>query len=101
MANRFEQVDEEQPDALNLVLAQSNQGQVGSVRIHASAMPGNAPGGVDSGEIAAKDAFRAAIKLANEMKLAIVVVDPDNVWDKEWGELYRWEDEEGDEAPTQ
>lgn len=101
MANRFEQVDEEQPDALNLVLSQTNQGQVGSVRIPASAMPGNAPGGVDSGEVAAKDAFRAAIRLANEMKLPVVVVDPDGVWDKEWGELYRWEDEADEDAPTQ
>ena len=35
-------------------------------------------------------AVRAAVKLANELKLAIaiVIVDPDKVWKKEWGELY-------------
>ena len=99
MANRFEQVDEEQGDALNLVLSQTSQGQVGSVRIHAEAMAGRAPGGVDSGELAARDAFRAAIRLANEMKLPVVVVDPDNVWDAAWGELYRDDADEG-EAPV-
>ena len=96
MANRFEQVDEEQSDALNLVLSQTSEGQVGSVRIHAEAMTGRAPGGVDSGELAARDAFRAAIRLANEMKLPVVVVDPDNVWDAAWGELYRYDEDEGE-----
>ncbi|MBK9083167.1 MAG: hypothetical protein IPL88_14335 [Rhizobiales bacterium] len=99
MANRFEQVDEEQDDALNLVLSQTSQGQVGSVRIHADTMAGRAPGGVDSGELAARDAFRAAIRLANEMKLPVVVVDPDNVWDAAWGELYR-DDEDESDAPV-
>ena len=29
-------------------------------------------------------------------KLAIVIMDPDGVWKKEWGELYRYDDEIGD-----
>jgi hypothetical protein len=33
--------------------------------------------------------------LANELKLPIVVVDPDGGWKQEWGELYRWSDEAG------
>jgi hypothetical protein len=37
----------------------------------------------------AKDAFRSAVKLANELKAPLVVADPDNVWDAEWGTLYR------------
>ena len=37
----------------------------------------------------AKDAFSGAIKLANQLKIAIVVQDPDGVWKQEWGELYR------------
>ena len=36
-----------------------------------------------------RDALASAVKLANEFKLAIVVVDPDNGWKKEWGDLYR------------
>jgi hypothetical protein len=35
------------------------------------------------------EAFRSAIRLANEIKAPIVVVDPDRVWNEEWGELYR------------
>jgi hypothetical protein len=102
MANRFEQVDEEQTDALNLVLSQTAQGQVGVVRIPRALIPGSAPQSVDSGELQARDAFRSAVRLANEMKLPVVVVDPDGVWDKAWGDLYRWEDEpeavEGEDA---
>ena len=93
--NRFEQVDEEQPDALNLLLRQTAEGQVGRVRVPASAKDG-LPGGVDSGEVPARDAFRGAIKLANELKLAIVVIDPDNIWQDEWGDLSRWTDEPGE-----
>jgi hypothetical protein len=87
--NRFEQVDELQDDALNLSLAQTHEGQTGRVRVPVSAIEGKLPGGVDSGDIPARDAFRSAIKLANDLKLAIVVIDPDNIWQKEWGELYR------------
>ena len=36
-----------------------------------------------------KDALSGAVRLANKLKLAIVVVDPDGVWKQEWGELYR------------
>jgi hypothetical protein len=32
--------------------------------------------------------FRSAIKLANELKLALVWLDTEGVWKKEWGELY-------------
>jgi len=89
MPNRFEQVDELQDDALNLSFAQTSEGQIGRVRVPASAVQGKLPGGVDSGEVPARDAFRGAIKLANDLKLAIVVLDPDGVWQAEWGELYR------------
>ena len=42
-----------------------------------------------SDPLPAKDAFRAAIHLANEVKLAVVVVDPDALWQSEWGDLFR------------
>jgi hypothetical protein len=89
MANRFEQVDELQDDALNLSFTQTSEGQLGRVRVPHSAVMGKLPGGVDSGDVPARDAFRGAIKLANDLKLPIVVIDPDDVWQKEWGELYR------------
>jgi hypothetical protein len=40
-----------------------------------------------------KDAFSGAVRLANQLKIAIVVPDPDGVWKKERGELYRNESE--------
>jgi len=43
-----------------------------------------------------KDGLSSAVKLANEAKLPIVVVDPDGVWKKEWGELYRDDGESGE-----
>lgn len=89
MSNRFEQVDEIQPDAVNLVLAQTTQGRDGRVLIPASAFDGAGRNAIDSGVLPIVDAFRAAIKLANEVKLAIVVIDPDDVWHDTWGELYR------------
>jgi hypothetical protein len=100
--NRFEQVDEPQPDALNLVLTQTPSGQDGRVVILASALSGEGAAAgtpasqvkdIDSGALPAVDAFRSAVKLANELKLAVVVVDPDRVWHANWGELFR------DEAP--
>jgi len=36
-----------------------------------------------------KDAFRGAIQLANEIKAPVVVMDPDSLWQAEWGDLYR------------
>jgi hypothetical protein len=96
MANRFEQVDEIQPDAIAVILEQRGDGQWAKVFCPAGATPA-LPADKLSESIAPKDALSGAVKLANELKLAIVVVDPDNIWKKEWGELYRWSAEE--EAP--
>jgi hypothetical protein len=41
----------------------------------------------------AQDAFSGAVRLANQLKIAIGVPEPDGVWKKEWGELYRDESE--------
>jgi hypothetical protein len=72
--NRFEQVDEIQPDAITLILKKEDDGETASIVFPASA---------------AQDAYRGAIRLANDMKVAIVVCDPDAVWKLEWGDLYR------------
>ena len=87
--NRFEQVDEIQPDAITLSLARSGQGEVGSVIFPASASGGRLSEDKISGELAAVDSFRSAIRLANDMKVPVVIIDPEGVWKKEWGELYR------------
>lgn len=92
MGNRFEQVDEIQPDAITLVLEQRVDGRWAKVHCPASAHPGLQKD-MTSESLAPKDALSAAVKLANELKLAIVIVDPDAGWKKEWGELYRAADE--------
>ena len=88
MKNRFERVDEVQPDAITLSLSRSAAGEIGAVIFPASASGGKLSEDKVSGELPAVDSFRSAIKLANEMKVAVVVMDPDGVWKKDWGELY-------------
>jgi hypothetical protein len=92
MPNRFEQVDETQPDAITLILEQRGDGRWAKVHCPASAHEALQKDST-SESMAPKDALASAVKLANELKLAIVVVDPDGGWKKEWGELYRWSDE--------
>ena len=75
--NRFERVSEVQPDAITLCLSRCANGEVGSVIFPASASGGKFAQDKISGELPALDSFRSAVKLANEMKVAIVVMDPD------------------------
>jgi len=63
--------------------------EVGSVVFPASASGGRFTEDRVSPDLPPVDSFRSAVKLANEMKVAIVVMDPDGVWKPEWGELYR------------
>lgn len=92
MANRFEQVDEPQPDAISLILEQRGDGRWAKVFCPVSAHAALTEDKT-SQDMAPKDALASAVKLANELKLAIVVIDPDGGWKREWGELYRWSDE--------
>jgi len=93
MPNRFEQVDEMAPDAINVILEQRADGQWARVVCPQSAVPGS-PGDRRSGAVAPKDALSAAVKLANQLQLAIVIIDPNGVWKKEWGDLYRYAGED-------
>jgi hypothetical protein len=87
--NRFEQVDEIQSDAITLSLSKTGDKAAGVVILPASASSGRLAEDSVSGELPPQDSFRSAIKLANTMKLAIVVLDPQGIWDPEWGDLYR------------
>jgi hypothetical protein len=89
MANRFELVDEAQPDAITLCLMKDGEENVGTVTCPASISGGRLAADMISEQMPAKDAFRSAIRLANEIKAAIVVQDASSLWQKEWGELYR------------
>jgi hypothetical protein len=91
MANRFEQCDEPVDDAISVILQQRADGQWAKVYCPMRLRP--EPSAHEMSEsLPPRDALSSAVKLANELKLAIVVVDPDGVWKKEWGELYRDEE---------
>ncbi len=92
MANRFEQVDEAVADAVTIVLEQRPDGQWAKVVCPKTAHESFAADRVTE-PMAPKDALSGAVRLANKFKLAIVVLDPDGVWKKEWGELYRWRED--------
>ncbi len=87
--NRFEQVDEVQPDAITIAFSKEGDEEKGVVVFPASASNGRLAEDRVSDPLAPVDAFRSAIKLANEMKVAIVVLDPQGVWKADWGDLYQ------------
>ena len=92
MANRFEQVDDVVADAIAIVFAQRPDGQWAKVVCPKSAHDSLTVDRVTE-PMPPKDALAGAVRLANQLKLAIVVVDPDGVWKPEWGELCRWQDD--------
>jgi hypothetical protein len=87
--NRFEMVEEVQPDAITLSLWTDEDQSYGKVTCPAAISGGRLPADMTSDKMPAKDAFRSAIKLANEMKAPVVVHDPAAQWQTEWGDLYR------------
>jgi hypothetical protein len=95
MPNRFEQVDETVDDAITLNLRKENGIDIGTVTCPSGISSGRLPNDMTSGKLPAKDAFRAAIAFANDVKAAVVVHDPDSIWQADWGELYRYEDDAG------
>jgi hypothetical protein len=92
MANRFEQVDEVVGDAITIALEQRPDGRWAKVVCPKSAHETLAVDRVTE-PMPPKDALSGAVRLANQLKLAIVVVDPDGVWRPEWGDLYRGQDD--------
>ncbi len=87
--NRFEQVDTPVADAITLVLLPSDGEPRGRIECPAALAGGHLVNDFTSDELPARDAFRGAIRLANEIKAPVVVVDEAGLWQQEWGELYR------------
>jgi len=87
--NRFEQVDEAQADAITLTLSQRKGAASALVTCPADLTGGQLVNDFTSDEMVPVEAFRTAIRLANEIRAPIVVVDPDGLWQAEWGSLYR------------
>lgn len=96
--NEFELVEAPIADGITLKLVRSATGEVAEVICPASATGGKLPKDYSSGPLAPKEALRSAIKLANELKAPIVVFDPDDLWQKEWGVLYKMEEDGGPNA---
>jgi len=92
--NEFEKVDAVQPDALTYEIAAGDEAQLGIIHCPAAATGGRLPKDYRSAPMPGKEAFRSAIKMANDMKTPIVVLDPLNLWPKEWGVLFVVADEE-------
>jgi hypothetical protein len=88
MTNRFEQVDQVVGDAVTVVLSQRADGQWATVVCPKSVHESLTADRVTE-PMAPQVALSGAVKLANQLKIAIVVQDPDGVWKKESGELYR------------
>jgi hypothetical protein len=86
--NRFEQVDEPQEDAITLALEKEGGEAYGTVACPVGLAAGRLQNDVTSDKLPAVDAFRAAVRLANEFKAPIVVMDPHGLWQTEWGRLY-------------
>ncbi len=97
--NRFEQVDERPPDAMTLTLSRDGDKMAGIVTCPATATGGRLPKDFSSGELPLKDAIRSAVRLANDFKTPLVVLDPDGLWQADWGTLYRYDDEVGENGP--
>lgn len=86
--NRFEKVDEVQDDAITLEMAPGGDGDL--ARVHVPSGDDGAESAPNTSEPLPKvDAFRGAVKLANTLKLPIVVMGDEASWDTAWGDLYR------------
>jgi hypothetical protein len=92
--NRFEQVDELQPDAITISLAKRGDAEVGRIHCPKTAAPDQLPGDLNSGDLTVREAVIGAIQLANAKKLPIVVLDPDALWTGEYGVLWRYQEED-------
>lgn len=87
--NRFEQVDEVQSDAITLEIAPG--GEAGMARVHVPSADEGVPQQAQkcSEPLPKIDAFRGAVKLANTLRMPIVVMGDESSWESAWGDLYR------------
>ncbi len=86
--NEFEKVAAVQPDAITLEILSLDGDPRGIVHCPAAATAGRLPKNYKSDAMPGKEAFRAAIKLANDMKAPVVVLDPLELWQDDWGTLF-------------
>ena len=95
--NRFEQVDDVQDDAITLEVGLGDARDQARVHLPLAAKDKGVSGAAQEDEagrmasdlLPAVEAFRSSVKLANELRMPIVVVDVGSAWDETWGALYR------------
>ena len=92
-SNRFEQVDEVQTDAVTVQLWRHDGESYGRITGPVSVGGGRISRQIDllDEPLTAVQALSEAVRMANEEQVRIVVVDPDGVWQPDWGTLYRTE----------
>ena len=76
-------------NAITLSLCKAEDNVYGTVTVPRALSAGKVPADLTTAKMPIKDAFRGAIRLGNEMKAPVVVLDPDSLWQTEWGDLYR------------
>lgn len=94
--NRFEQVDEAPNDAMTLTLRHDGEKNFGIVTCPRAATGGRLPKDYASDALPLKEAISSAVKLANNLAVPLVVMDPDGLWQADWGLLYRDDDDTPD-----
>lgn len=90
-SNRFEQVDEPQPDAVTVTMwddsGQARGHVIGPVDVEHSKPPLVFAG--EDGSLMAFQALVIGCHLANEFHRKVVIIDPKGVWKPDWGQLQR------------
>ena len=81
-----------------MTLIGRGDGRVGIIHCPKTASP-DPPDDLTSYEMPIREAVSGAIQLANTKKIALVVIDRDNIWKTDWGDLWRYQ-EEGNERRT-
>lgn len=87
--NRFEKVDEVQNDAITLEIAPGGEAEMARVHVPAADECAPQPERKCSEPLPKIDAFRGAVKLANTLRMPIVVMGDESSWESAWGDLYR------------
>lgn len=87
--NRFEKVDEVQDDAITLEIAPGGEPEMARVHVPPAEEKAEVSVQKSSEPLPKIDAFRGAIKLANTLRMPVVVMGDENFWDTTWGDLYR------------
>ena len=90
-SNRFEQVDEPVPDAVTVTLWSADGQTFGEVLGPVPPAEGEPPIFIaeQDGPLKAFQAVVVGCQLANELHRTVVVIDPENLWKPEWGQLQR------------